>query len=91
MPSQRLSWCGCGPLQTEVSLQFTAFTPSGQLNLPLPSVYLFVPSGRMLEGGWTLESENLEIPTPLLTGRLEVVPWPTGDFGCALGGFVRTG
>lgn len=52
-------------------LQFTALTPSGQLNLPLPRVYLFTPSGRLLEGEWTLESENLEILTSLLTGRLE--------------------
>lgn len=55
----------------------TALTPSGQVNLLPQWVYLFIPSGRALEGGWTLKSENLEIPTQWLTGRLEAVPWPT--------------
>lgn len=74
---------GVAHFKHKSSLQFTAHTPSGQLNQLLSNVYLFIPSGGVLEGRWTLESENLKTSTPPLISRLAVVPWPIEDFSSA--------
>ena len=49
---------------------------------PASNIHLFVHSlgkGGVLEGGWTSESENLEILTSVPTGRTWASSWATGD------------
>lgn len=67
-------------------LHSTAFTPSGQLTVPLPSVYLFIPScpqaGCWKEGGlWNQKTWKSQLH--YLLQRREVVPWPIEDFNPA--------